>query len=287
MSIQKETTLMLNSDGSIYHLNCMPENIASTVILVGDPDRVGLISRYFSKIEFKTQKREFVLHTGYYQGKRITVLSTGIGAGSIDIVMNELDALVNIDFNTRKIRDELTSLNIIRLGTCGSVADELHIDDIVISKYAFGCDSLPFFYHCEHDILESKLYKTLQKNFPEIYSKALYVSSANERLCDKFNSIGKQGITMTCPGFFAPQDRMMRRTDTHISIFDHATQIRLDNYKFNSCEMETGLIYSLGKFLGHNCISLSVVVANRYHDKVSSNPAIAMNNAIIKLLNQI
>jgi len=269
----KSSELILNPDGSIYHLNLRPENVAQDIILVGDQDRVERISRHFDKIEFSTQKREFKTHTGTLKGKRITVISTGIGPDNIDIVLNELDALVNIDFETRQTKRELTSLNIIRIGTSGSLQSDIPVDNFVASQYGLGLDNMLHSYMideiCEKDIEEAFISHTnwdMRKGRP-------YVIKGSSELLNKFYSdkIFK-GFTGTAGGFYGAQGRILR-----LDIQDRELNHKMDSFIHNgtritNLEMETSAIYGLSKLLGHQALSLNAIVANRANGTFSQNP---------------
>jgi uridine phosphorylase len=265
--------LILNPDGSIYHLNLKPEHIAEDVIFVGDQDRVEKVTAYFDSIEFTTQKREFKTQTGTYKGKRITVISTGIGPDNIDIVLNELDALVNIDFSTRKVKEKLTSLNIIRIGTSGSLQTTIPVDSIVLSQYAIGLDNMLRSY-CIDEISNKEIENAFieQTNW-DLKKGKPYIISSSETLEKLFYSIEIQkGFTATAGGFYGPQGRVLR-----LNIQDNNLNQKMDQFNFNgiqitNLEMETAAIYGLSALLGHNAISLNAIVANRADGTFSKNP---------------
>ena len=250
----KSSELILNPDGSVYHLNLKPEHIANDIIFVGDQNRVEKITQFFDSIEFSTQKREFKTQTGYYKGKRITVMSTGIGPDNIDITMNELDALVNIDLQTRQPKEKLTSLNIVRIGTSGSLQDDIPVDSFVMGQYGLGLDNMLRSYVIdnitENDMEDAFIKHTnwdLRKGKP-------YIIACSKVLEKKFDSNQMhKGITGTAGGFYGPQGRVLR-----LDIQDPSLNSKMDNFKFNTVrmsnlEMETSAIYGLGKLLGHNC----------------------------------
>lgn len=265
--------LILNPDGSIYHLNLKPEHIAEDVIFVGDPDRVEKVTAYFDSIEFTTQKREFKTQTGTYKGKRITVISTGIGPDNIDIVLNELDALVNIDFSTRKVKEKLTSLNIIRIGTSGSLQATIPVDSIVMSQYAIGLDNMLRSY-CIDAISNTEIENAFieQTNW-DLKKGKPYVIPSSETLANRFYSVEIQkGFTATAGGFYGPQGRILR-----LNIQDTNLNQKMDQFNFNgiqitNLEMETAAIYGLSALLGHNAISLNAIIANRADGTFSKNP---------------
>lgn len=267
--------LILNPDLSIYHLNLHPEDIADTIILVGDPARVPLVSKHFDRIEVKKQKREFLTHTGMIGHKRVSVLSTGIGSGSIDIVMNELDALVNIDFTTREIKQNFTQLNIIRFGTCGGLQPELELHDLIFSEYAFSFDGLLKFYNYHQEEALCQAIKTHFAALPAL--SGLYVAKAdwNHQHVDLVH-----GITLTCPGFYGPQGRALRAPVIDYDFFKEVCAFHFNGLNVMNFEMETAAILGLGQLLGHRCASLSVVAANRATRQFSDDMASAINKII-------
>jgi uridine phosphorylase len=269
----KNSELILNPDGSLYHINLKPENIANDIIFVGDQDRVEKITNRFDSIEFTTQKREFKTQTGIYKGKRISVISTGIGPDNIDIVINELDALVNIDLVTKKPKEKLTSLNIVRIGTSGSLQKDIPVDSFVMSEYAIGLDNMLRSYLIdevsEQDIEAAFIEQTnwdLRKGRP-------YVIKGSETLATKiFSDKMHKGFTGTAGGFYGPQGRVLR-----LNIQDADLNTKMDNFSFKgirmtNLEMETAAIYGLSKLLGHECLSLNAIIANRATGDFSKNP---------------
>jgi uridine phosphorylase len=281
----QESEFILNSRGAVYHLNLLPEELATTVITVGDPDRVGQVSKFFDLIEVKQQHREFISHTGFVGKKRITVLSTGIGTDNIDIVLNELDALINIDFNVRLIKSLLQSLNIIRIGTCGSLQKDISVDTFVMSTHAIGIDNLLNYY--VHDNNEEE--KNILQHFinhtqvTEKFSQP-YITSASPHLLKHFVHQFHKGITVTCPGFYGPQGRVLRLGLTFPDLIDSFTQFQFGNHRIVNFEMETAGIYGLGKLLSHHCLSLNAVVANRVTKQFSKNAVAAMDKLITTTL---
>jgi len=273
--------LIINNRGAVYHVNCRPEEIAQTIITVGDPDRVKEVSKYFDSIEYTNQHREFVTHTGTLQGKRLTVTSTGIGPDNIDIVINELDALVNIDFETRLVKDKLTSLNIIRLGTSGSLQTDIPVDSFVATTHGLGIDNLLSFYRHdnndeEREIVQAFLTQTqLSSNF-----STPYISTAGGSLLKHFTQGFHQGITVTCPGFYGPQGRVLRMGLTNPHLIDRLTTFNFGNHRITNFEMETSAIYGMGRILGHQCLSLSAIVANRITKEFSKDGGQAVENLI-------
>lgn len=283
-----ESELILNEDGSIYHLHIRPEMLADTIITVGDPDRVAEVSKYFDRIEHKVAKREFVTHTGYIQTKRITVLSTGIGTDNIDIVFNELDACVNIDFETRMPKSKPRSLDIIRLGTTGSLQADVEIDAIVCSTHGIGLDNLANYYLLENDVEETYILEKFKKNvLNSPYTSTPYIAKAGNRLLDKLGKGHIQGITLTCPGFYGPQGRQLRLTPRFTGIAAQASAFRYESHRITNFEMETAGIYAMGELLKHNCLSVSVILANRIKNTFSKNPSKTVEKLIETMVERI
>jgi uridine phosphorylase len=259
-----ESELIINDRGAIYHLDLRPEELATTVLTVGDPDRVAMVSKYFDSIEHRRQHREFVSHTGQIGKKRLTVVSTGIGTDNIDIVLNELDALVNIDFNTRLIRPELTHLTIIRIGTSGALQKDIPVDGWVASTHGLGIDNLLNFYRHEPNEEEAAILHSFSTQTQLHHRLAQpYISGASGSLLRHFTEGFHQGITVTCPGFYGPQGRMLRLGLSQPELIDRLTGFSYGPYRITNFEMETAGIYGLGKMLGHSCLSLSAIVVNR------------------------
>jgi uridine phosphorylase len=273
--------LILNQDGSIYHLNLLPKHIADTIILVGDQDRVEKITRYFDTVEYIVKKREFHTQTGNYQGKRMTVLSTGIGTDNIDIVLNELDALVNIDFKTRQIREEKKVLNIVRIGTSGSIQKEIPVDSIVISKMAVGFDSLLHFYQSE-DIQLQDFNEALQAHLNiHPHNSKPYVVESSAELVDLFMSPEVYGgFTGTNVGFYAPQQRVLRLPLRDENLREKIASFCFKDMKVTNLEMETSAILGLSKLLGHKALSVNAIIANRATGEFSKDGDKAIDNTI-------
>lgn len=273
-----ESELILNSRGAVYHLNLLPEELASTVITVGDPERVSEVSKHFDTTEYQQQHREFVTHTGTIGKKRISVVSTGIGTDNIDIVLNELDALVNIDLVTRTIKPQLTSLQIVRIGTAGSLQADVPVDSFVASTHGLGIDNLLHFYRHEQNDEEKQL---LQAFITQTQVTALpYLSSASVSLIKHFVQNFHHGITVTCPGFYAPQGRILRLGLHYPGLIDRLTGFSFGQHRICNFEMETAGIYGLGHLLGHHCLSLSAIVANRVSKQFSKNGQAAIEKLI-------
>jgi uridine phosphorylase len=280
--------LIINKDGSIYHLNLLPEDLAPTIITVGDPDRVTSVAKHFDTIEVTKQKREFKTVTGVYKGKRITVISTGIGTDNIDIVLNELDALVNIDLSTRTIKETHTSLDIIRIGTSGSIQNNVPINSFLISEKAIGFDSLMHFYKSDH-ILDKTISESFVKQTSWSVDKSIpYVVSYDEALGDKFKSDKLiSGFTATNVGFYGPQSRVLR-----LEISDNLLNDKLANFSYNNLnitnlEMETAGIYGMAKLLGHKAVSLNAILANRATGEFSNDPTALVEELIIFTLDKL
>lgn len=267
-----ESELIINPRGAIYHLDLRPEELAENIITVGDPDRVSLVSRYFDKIEVKRQHREFVSHTGIAGNKRITVVSTGIGPDNIDIVLNELDALVNIDLETRLVKSKLSSLNIIRVGTSGSLQADVPVDSFVASTHGLGLDNLLNYYRLEQNEQENQLLHSFITH-TQLHAQTgnPYISMASPGLLKHFVKGFHQGITVTCPGFYGPQGRVLRLGVRNPQLIDRLTEFTFGQYRITNFEMETAAIYGLGKLMGHHCLSLSAIVANRIKKEFSKD----------------
>ncbi|MEO6722754.1 MAG: nucleoside phosphorylase [Ferruginibacter sp.] len=283
-----ESELIINQRGGIYHLNCRPEEIATTIISVGDPERVKEVSKHFDKIEYINQHREFVVHTGYINNKRLSCVSTGIGPDNIDIVLNELDALVNIDFETRTIKQQLTALNIIRFGTSGSLQKEIPVDSMVASTHGLGLDNMLNFYRFQYNEEEKQIIHAFNTHTQlSSANVAPYITMASGSLLRHFTENYFQGITVTCPGFYGPQGRVLRLGLAYPQLIDNLTTFQFGNHHISNFEMETSAIYGLGKLLGHHCLSLSAIVANRISKEFSADGSMAIENLIKQSLNII
>jgi uridine phosphorylase len=265
-----KSEFILNPRGAVYHLNLKPGELATTVITVGDPDRVSSVSRYFDRIDYRFQHREFTTHTGWIGDRNISVVSTGIGTDNIDIVMNELDALVNIDFKSLTPKQELQSLQIIRIGTSGSLSLDIPCDSFVASTHGLGIDNLLNFYRFEHNAEERQLLQAFvtQTQLSQSISSP-YIFSASPALLKHFVDDFHHGITVTCPGFYGPQGRILRLGLKNPDLIGRLTQFRFGQHTITNFEMETAGIYGLGKLLGHQCLSLSAIVANRIKKEFS------------------
>ena len=259
-----ESELILNKRGAIYHLDLLPEEIAHTIFTVGDPARVNQVSRHFDSIEHKSAYREFITHTGYIGRKRVSVISSGIGTDNIDIVLNELDALVNIDFQNRTINPDPVSLKIIRIGTCGSLQHDIPVDSFVASTHGLGIDNLLNFYRHEPNDEEKQILQSFITQTQIHHHITLpYITSGAPSLIKHFVKGFHHGITVTCPGFYGPQGRILRIGLSQPDLVTRLSGFNIGHHRICNFEMETSAIYGLGKLLGHHCISLNVVVANR------------------------
>jgi len=280
-----ESELILNNRGAIYHINLLPEELAETVILVGDPGRVEKVSKYFDRIEHRLQHREFVTHTGFIGNKRMTIISTGIGPDNIDIAMNELDALANIDFKNRTINAEFKKLNIIRFGTSGALQADITIDSIVASTHGLGFDNLMNYYDYEKSADEKNLIASfLEQTKMDTSITMPYVFRGSEMLIKKFDDSFFKGITVTAPGFYGPQGRELRLKSRSRELIDKLTDFTFNGFRITNFEMESSAIFGLGKLLGHECLSINVVVANRVTQKYSIDGNAAVEKMIERAL---
>lgn len=269
----KESELILNPDGSIYHLNLKPGDISDTLLFVGDQNRVEKISKYFDTIEFSTQKREFKTQTGTYKGKRISVISTGIGSDNIDIVLNELDALTNIDFTTRTIKEKLNSLNIIRIGTSGSLQSDIPVDSFVIGTHGLDLNGMLHFYELE-DISNHKIENAFIKHTNWNSNKARPIIINNSLELEKIFESKQtfRGVIGTAGGFYGPQGRVLRLAIKDSELNNKINSFNYNGYRISNLEMETASIYGLSRLLGHKAISLNAIIANRVNRTFSKNP---------------
>jgi uridine phosphorylase len=288
MSQFAETELILTNENRVYHINLLAEDIADNVLVVGDQNRVAQISSFFSSIDFKTEHREFVTHTGLYNGKRITVLSTGIGTDNIDIVMNELDAAVNINPKTRTLNSTHRKLNIIRLGTSGALQADIPVNGLVVSSHGIGLDGLLNFYDgwqsvCENNISDAFIKQTgWLPNMPYPYCVA-----ASDDLLNKFKHGNFVGITATAPGFYGPQGRQIKLKSALPTLNDNLTNFNFKDLKITNFEMETSALYGLGKLLNHNCLTVCVIIANRVRKEFTSDYKKSVEILIENCLNKL
>jgi uridine phosphorylase len=285
---QKESELIFNEDGSVYHLKLKPNNISDSIILVGDPQRVELISKHFHSIEFSVSNREFKTVTGVYKNKRISVISTGIGSGNIDIVLNELDSLVNIDFETRNLKPKLTKLNLIRIGTSGAIQKDIPVDSLLISSKAIDIDGFLNNYKINNDHTYNNADNYLndykfnnQKLLPLCFN-------CSESLFEHFEIISDfSGVTVTCNGFYGSQGRSIRIETSNQNFISEIKKISFSNDRVTNLEMETAIIYGMSKILGHNAISLNAILANRENGTYSLNPNKTINRLILLTLDKL
>ena len=283
-----ESELIVNSRGAIYHLNLRPEELANTVITVGDPDRVELVSSHFDRIEFKRQHREFITHTGYIGSKRISVLSSGIGPDNIDIVLNEIDALANIDFDHRLVKEKHTALTIVRIGTSGSLQEDIPIDSFVASTHGLGLDNLLNYYRLEQNEEEKQLLHSFITH-TQLHSGITqpYISTASASLLKHFVQNYHHGITVTCPGFYGPQGRILRLGLRNPELINRLNHFSFGQHRITNFEMETSGIYGLSKLLGHHALSLSAIVANRMKKEFSKDSDALVRKLITQALETI
>jgi uridine phosphorylase len=281
--------LIINPDGSVFHLHLKPEQIADYVILVGDPGRVDLVAEHFKEKEPKIQNREFVSVTGTYNGQRLTVISTGIGTDNIDIVINELDALVNIDFKIREIKEKRKSLNIIRIGTSGALNNDLDLNDFIISKKAVGFDGLLNYYAGRERITDSDFEHQLKNhlNWNPILASP-YVVDCSASLFEKiYTKNFSSGVTISAPGFYGPQGRILRLEIIDPDINKIIQSFSYNNYKITNYEMECSGVYGLSALLGHKALTVSLIITNRLDKKANIDYHNKMNNLIQLILNRI
>jgi uridine phosphorylase len=273
--------LILNSDGSIYHLNLKPEDIAHTIITVGDQERVAKVTSYFDEITFETQKREFKTQTGFYKGKKITVISTGIGIDNIDIVLNELDALVNINLKTREVKKNHQKLTIVRIGTSGGIQPFVDLDKFVMSEAGVGFDGLLHYY--KNKVTNEEATKALCDHLKVSPKKPLpYIVDADQTLIDHFlkESNVVPGYTGTNLGFYGPQGRVLRLELEDPDFIDQLVSFRYEKHSITNLEMETSATYGLAKLLGHKALSMNAIIANRATGEFSKDPKASVDSLI-------
>lgn len=282
-----ETDLILNPDGSVYHLNLLPKHISDIVIAVGDPGRVYKVSQYFDEVEFEMNKREFITHVGHFNNKRITVISTGIGTDNVEIFMTELDALVNIDLKTRELKSRKKKLKIIRIGTSGGMQEDIPLGAHLVTEYAVGLDNLISFYQLPMDEYEQGLASDLQTKVRLQFMP--YVVKGSELLMKQLGSDMIRGNTVTTPGFYAPQGRNVRASVRFPKLLDELTLYHNKSSEFwlTNFEMETAAYYALGRLLGHEMLSVNAIIANRAKRKFSRDPEKAVDSLIRKILERL
>lgn len=280
--------LILNPDGSVYHIALRPEQLGDIVLVVGDQGRVELISRHFTRIEHKVQNREFVGHTGEYNGVRITALSTGIGTDNIDIVVNELDALVNIDLQTRTPKEKTRSLKIIRLGTCGALQEDIPVDTRIVSAYGVGLDNVLHYYAYENTDAEQRMLNALlhQTEWPDNLPVP-YVAAGDKELVTLLGHNNVVGVTFTSGGFYAPQGRQLRGVPSVDGLNERFTSFAHEGLRGTNFEMETSALYGLGGLLGHRCATVCTVVANRLRKEYSKDHHGAIDRMIEEVLQRV
>ncbi len=280
-----ESELIINSRGAIYHLDTTPDELGDLIITVGDPNRVADVSKHWDSVEVRNAHREFVVHTGYLASKRISCIATGIGPDNIDIVLNELDALLNIDFSTRTIKPSLKSVPIIRIGTSGSLQQDIPVDSFVASTHGLGIDNLMHFYRTTSNDEEGQILQAFITHTQLLQSSTQpYITSASMHLLKHFVQDFYTGITVTCPGFYGPQGRVLRLGLSNPSLINQFTSFSYGAHRISNFEMETAAIYGLGKALGHHCVSLNAMVANRVTKQFSKDGKKLVDELIIKAL---
>lgn len=280
-----ETDLILNPDGSVYHLNLLPKNISDTIISVGDPSRVYMVSQFFDEVEFEMNKREFITHVGTFNGKKITVISTGIGTDNIEIFFSELDALVNIDLKTREPKARKKKLKVVRIGTSGALQEDIAIGTHLISDYAVGLDNLMNFYDLPMNDYEAGLAHDIQKKTGLPFMP--YVVRGSESLKAQIGADMTLGNTVTCPGFYAPQGRELRVPIRFPRLLEDLNYYHKGDFWLTNFEMETASYYAMGRLLGHDVISANAIIANRIKNKFSKNPNKVVESLIEKVLQRI
>lgn len=280
-----EADLILNKDGSVYHLNLKPENVSENIIVVGDPGRVYRISKHFDHIEFEMNKREFITHTGTYNNKRITVMSTGMGVDNIEIAMVELDALFNIDLKKRLPKESKTSFNIVRIGTSGAIQEDLKVGAQVVSDYGIGMDNLLSYYNFDQTVEEAEIGRKLQDELGLPF--APYIVKGSEKLMRQMGSGFVKGNTVTSPGFYAPQGRQLRVQVKNPKFLQQITYFRHNGFWLTNFEMETAMIYAFAKLLGHQALSINAILGNRAKGTFSKNPYKTIDSIIKKVLDRI
>lgn len=280
-----ETDLILNSDGSVYHLNLLPKHISDTIIAVGDPSRVYMVSQFFDEVEFEMNKREFITHVGKYNGKRITVISTGIGTDNVEIFFTELDALANIDLKTREIKPRKKKLKVVRIGTSGALQDDVPVGAHLVSDYAVGFDNLMNFYDLPMNDFETGLAHDLQKKTGIPFMP--YVVQGSEMLRGQLATDMIVGNTVTCPGFYAPQGRELRLPIRFPKLLEDLNYYHKGDFWLTNFEMETAGYYAMGRMLGHEVLSVNAIIANRMKNKFSKNPTKVVESLIEKVLDRI
>lgn len=279
------TDLILNSDGSVYHLNLQLKHVADTIIAVGDPGRVNQVSRFFDDVELEVNQREFITHTGHYKGKRITVISTGIGTDNVEIVLTELDALVNLDLKTREPKTRRKKLKIVRIGTSGALQEDIPLGTHLVSEYAIGLDNLMSFYDLPMNDFESGLALDIQRKAGLPFLP--YVVSGSDAMREQVGKGMIPGNTLTCPGFYAPQGRQVRVPPRFPTLLEDLNYYHKGDFWLTNFEMETSAYYALGKLMGHEVISTNAIIANRISGKFAQNHQAVVETLIEKVLTNL
>jgi len=280
-----ETELILNRDGSLYHLNLKPGQVSDTIIAVGDPSRVYAVSRYFDDVDFEMNRREFITHTGKYKNKKITVMSTGIGTDNVEIFFTEVDALFNIDLKKRVEKPRKKKLKIIRIGTSGALQEDIPVGSHLISEYGIGLDALMNFYKLKQHNFELTISNKLKEIIDLDYQP--YVVKGSEMLKKRIGKNMVVGNTVTCPGFYAPQGRKIRLELKKPKILEKLNYFHHENFWLTNFEMETAAYYALGRMMGHEVISVNAIIANRIKNKLSKNPAKVVDDLIKIVLDRL
>jgi len=281
-----ESELVLNKDGSVYHLNLLPKHIADTVITVGDPNRVQQVSKHFDNVDFEMNRREFITHVGSYKGKKITVISTGMGTDNVEIFFTELDALINIDLKKREIKSKKRKLNIIRIGTSGGLQEDMPLGTHLLSDYGVGLDTLMCFYNLPQDKFEQEVGEELKQSLDLPFTP--YVVRGSQMLKEKLSGNDIViGNTVTCPGFYAPQGRQIRAELKDPKLLEKLNYYHKNGFWLTNFEMETAGYYALGKMLGHEVMSANAIIANRIKNKFSKNSTKVIDSLIKKVLERL
>ncbi len=285
----QKTELVLNKEGKVYHLNLKPGDVADTIILVGDPGRAGVIATYFDEVRFEGHNREIYTYTGVYKGKEISVVSTGMGTDNIEIVLTELDAMFNIDFNTKQPKEKLTSLNFIRIGTSGALHADIPVfDSYLVSEYGLGLDGLVYFYEKGPFVMEREMTSSFinQLEWDRDLPKPYAIRGSSELIATLGAGL-KKGITLTAPGFYAPQGREVRLNVTDKTIIDRASKFRYNGFQVTNFEMETSALYALSAMLGHQAMTVCDIIANRITGDFSPDYKASMGKLIQLMLDRI
>jgi uridine phosphorylase len=280
-----ETDLIIHEDGSAFHIRLKSNHVPERIIAVGDPDRVALVSRHFDSIEFKVNKREFISHGGTYKGKRILCISTGIGTDNVEIVLTELDALINVDLESRLPKEKKSVLKIVRVGTSGSMRKDIPVGSDVASIYGVGFDNLMHFYKTNPGELEKNTAEDIRKHCGLTFTP--FISRGSEKLIDQIAFDMTAGNTVTCPGFYAPQGRSVRSEIAYPNLIQDLSEYKNENFRLTNFEMETAAYYALGNLLGHHVLSVSAILVSRIQNEVAKNSNELVDALIKKVLDRI